>query len=80
MLLFNKNFHTLILTQKHKLFYTTGNSLFVILTHPALTAISFIHDRMPIIIPKERHDEWLFGQNPANVSSYATTKIDYEAV
>jgi putative SOS response-associated peptidase YedK len=50
------------------------------LTHPALTAISFIHDRMPIIIPKERHDEWLFGQNPANVSSYATTKIDYGAV
>jgi len=32
---------------------------FVIITRPAATNIAFIHDRMPVILPKEAHKAWL---------------------
>ena len=32
---------------------------FVILTRPAAPHISFIHDRMPVILAKEMHEAWL---------------------
>lgn len=36
--------------------------LFVILTRPAIPEIGFIHDRMPVILPKNVHDDWLSGR------------------
>jgi putative SOS response-associated peptidase YedK len=33
--------------------------LFVILTRPAEPDISFIHDRMPVILAREQQDKWL---------------------
>ena len=35
--------------------------LFVILTRPAATDISFIHDRMPVIVPEHARETWLTG-------------------
>ncbi|MGE4485488.1 MAG: SOS response-associated peptidase [Oscillospiraceae bacterium] len=36
--------------------------LFVILTRPAERGISFIHTRMPVILPAELQDKWLSGK------------------
>ncbi len=55
----------------------TGDSLFVILTRPAWSGISFIHDRMPVILPKEIHDEWLFGHDPKGTMNRASDEIRY---
>ncbi|MEA4915315.1 MAG: SOS response-associated peptidase [Christensenella sp.] len=33
--------------------------VFVILTAPAAEGISFIHDRMPLILPPEQREDWL---------------------
>ena len=33
--------------------------LFVILTRPAAPALSFIHDRMPVIVPEHLRQKWL---------------------
>lgn len=55
----------------------TGDSLFVILTRPAWSGISFIHDRMPVILPKEIHDEWLFGHDPKGTMNRASDEVRY---
>jgi putative SOS response-associated peptidase YedK len=36
--------------------------LFVILTRPADRKIALIHDRMPVLIPREERRQWLQGQ------------------
>jgi putative SOS response-associated peptidase YedK len=36
--------------------------LFVILTRPASSELKFIHDRMPVILPKDAHGDWLCGR------------------
>lgn len=58
----------------------TGESLFVILTRPAWSGISFIHDRMPVILPKEKHDEWLCGHNPTNTMKMAINELGHKAI
>ncbi len=58
--------------------HETGESLFVILTRPAWSGISFIHDRMPVILPKEKHDEWLNGNNPVVTMSKSVNEVNYE--
>ncbi len=42
-----------------------GECTFVILTRPAASCISHIHDRMPVILPKRSHDRWLCGGGDA---------------
>ena len=39
--------------------------VFVIMTAPAADGISFIHDRMPLILPPEDRDAWLTDQQSA---------------
>lgn len=58
----------------------TGDSLFVILTRPAWSGISFIHDRMPVILPKENHDEWLYGHDPIGTMDRAINEVRFKAV
>ena len=59
--------------------YKTGESLFVVMTRPAWSGISFIHDRIPVIIPKEKHDEWLFGPDTVSVLNSAVNELKYES-
>lgn len=40
----------------------TPLACFVILTRPTAGRIAFIHDRMPVIVPKDRIDRWLSPQ------------------
>ena len=58
----------------------TGELNFVILTRPAWDGISFIHDRMPVILPSERHDEWLNGRDPEGTMKWAINEVEYRAV
>lgn len=58
----------------------TGESLFVILTRPAWSGISFIHDRMPVILPKACHDEWFNGHDPVSTMSKAINEVKYKSV
>jgi len=60
--------------------YNTGELNFVILTRPAWEGISFIHDRMPVILPKERHDEWLGGRDPESTIKWAINEVEYRTV
>ena len=53
--------------------------VFVILTAPAAKEISFIHDRMPLILPKERREDWLAsGERAARLLEQGTQEIVYE--
>ena len=60
--------------------HKTGESLFVILTRPAWKDISFIHDRMPVILPKSCHDEWLFGHDPIDTMRKSTNEVNYKSL
>ncbi|WP_024347358.1 SOS response-associated peptidase [Lacrimispora indolis] len=60
--------------------YKTGESLFVILTRPAWSGISFIHDRMPVILPKEKHDEWLNGHDSLSTMGKAVDEMNFKMV
>ncbi|WP_143322479.1 SOS response-associated peptidase [Clostridium sp. HBUAS56010] len=61
-----------------KIDHKTGESIFVILTRPAWSGISFIHDRMPVILPKEKHDEWLNGNDPVNTMINSVQKLEHQ--
>lgn len=51
---------------------------FVILTRAAEESIAFIHDRMPVIIPKSRIDDWIDPGIPAeDVLEDLLTAMDY---
>ena len=51
---------------------------FVILTRPAAAGITFVHDRMPLIVPREAQDAWLHGSinEAASVMDAAIERID----
>jgi len=51
---------------------------FVILTREASEDIRYIHDRMPVIIPKDRAGEWL-SENPG-VMDASITELEYDIV
>ena len=54
--------------------------VFTILTAPAADGISFIHDRMPLILPKESREAWL--NDPAEAAKLleeGTQEIVYES-
>lgn len=42
---------------------------FAIITTPPNTLVAKIHNRMPLIIPKDKEDIWLAAKNPAALSS-----------
>ena len=53
--------------------------VFVILTAPAANGISFIHERMPVILPQERREEWLTsGEQAARLLGQGTQEIVFE--
>lgn len=52
---------------------------FVILTRPAASNISFIHDRMPVILPKEAHKDWLSEHiNEQDLINYSVEDLLYK--
>ncbi|MPM78651.1 putative SOS response-associated peptidase YedK [bioreactor metagenome] len=55
----------------------TGKQNFVILTRPAWAGVTFIHDRMPVILPKTAHDEWLNGHDPDRTLMRALDEVEY---
>lgn len=54
-----------------------GQESFVILTRPAWNGISFIHDRMPVILPVSAQDEWLNGHDPKAAIGRAQDEVEY---
>lgn len=53
--------------------------VFVILTAPAAEGISFIHERMPLILSKEQREDWLRGgERAARLLGEGTRDIAYE--
>ncbi len=55
-----------------------GKAVFSILTREPVEQISFIHDRMPVILPSTVKDAWLDLQRPASeVLHYASLEMDY---
>jgi putative SOS response-associated peptidase YedK len=53
--------------------------VFVILTAPAAKEISFIHDRMPLILPQEQRDDWLAsGEQAARLLEQGAQEIVFE--
>ncbi len=58
----------------------TGIPLFVILTRPAANDIAFIHNRMPVILPRTLLDDWLGGYDAQAVFDQAEQRITYRAV
>ena len=56
-----------------------GLPVFVILTREPGEKIRFIHDRMPLIMPKELVNEWIRpGAKPEELLPYALTEMDFE--
>ena len=60
--------------------HKTGEFQFVILTRPAWSGVSFIHDRMPVILPKASHDEWLNGHDPISTMRQSLNEVNYKYV
>ncbi len=53
---------------------------FVILTRPSGEEIAFIHDRMPLIMPREEINNWCDPEkNPALLADKALTDVVFEA-
>lgn len=52
-----------------------GEITFVILTRQACSQIRYIHDRMPVILQLQFHDEWLHSKNTAGLFAYADTDV-----
>ena len=56
-----------------------GLPSFVILTREPDEAIRFIHDRMPLMLPREQVDEWIRpGNNAEEIARAAQTEMFYE--
>jgi putative SOS response-associated peptidase YedK len=53
---------------------------FAILTRPAASSIAFVHDRMPLIIPREAKDVWLHGTINEAASVMCGVETDIDAV
>lgn len=57
---------------------TLNTPSFVILTRPAAEGIAFIHDRMPVILSKETHEQWLSGLlSTREVLNFSLEDMDY---
>ena len=55
--------------------------LFVIMTRPALPELAFIHERMPVIIPKQECRSWLKGDlGSRELSELSPGSFDFEGV
>ena len=53
---------------------------FVVLTRPPAADIEFIHDRMPVILPKECIGEWINpAADPDKIVKYAMENMVYDA-
>lgn len=57
-----------------------GETCFVILARPVWSGISFIHDRMSVILSRERHDEWLNGHVPSDTMERVINAASYKTV
>ena len=58
-----------------------GYPYFVILTREPDENIRFIHDRMPLILPKERIAEWTDpNSDPDLIARYALTEMEAESI
>ena len=56
-----------------------GLPVFVILTREAGNGTRFIHDRMPLMLPRERADEWIRPDaDPDKLANEALTAMFYE--
>lgn len=56
-----------------------GYPVFVILTKEPTAELSRIHDRMPLILPEEKIDEWITpSSDPADIIPYALTDMIME--
>jgi len=52
---------------------------FVILTRESVGELAKIHDRMPLILPKEKIDEWIQPDiQPESLLPYALTDMIFE--
>jgi len=59
----------------------SGEQVFTVLTRQAAEKISFIHDRMPVILPKQLVSEWLSPQNSfEEFIAKAIEDVEYKAV
>lgn len=55
-----------------------GQPEFLILTREPAPAIAFIHDRMPVLLPKPAQDQWLdLRCDPADVLRSAQLDVEY---
>lgn len=53
---------------------------FVILTRPAAPMITFIHERMPVILTKDMHDAWLCQRiDCQNVINHSVENFTYQS-
>ncbi len=58
-----------------------GYPVFVILTKEPTTEIAKIHDRMPLILPKEKINEWINpSSNPVDLIQFALSDMITEKV
>jgi len=58
-----------------------GYPVFVVLTKEPTAELSKIHDRMPLILPKERIDEWISpASNPDKIIPYALSNMIAEKI
>ncbi len=58
-----------------------GGACFVILPRPGAESIAFIHDRMPVILPKNRLGDWLSSQPGMDeLLRAALEEVEYMAV
>ncbi len=62
--------------------YTIGGDgvpRFTVLTRDAAPGISFIHERMPVLVPPDKHDDWLSQQVTLDeLLASAETQLDYK--
>lgn len=57
-----------------------GKPVFTVLTRAAAEGIAFIHERMPVIIPKEATTDWLNPRYHGNdILGVALTEMEYKA-
>ena len=53
--------------------------VFVILTRPAEDNLTWMHDRMPVMLPKQHISEWIRpGNDPAALIDICLTKVCWE--
>lgn len=58
-----------------------GYPVFVILTKEPTESLSVIHDRMPLILPEDKVDEWINpSSNPNEIINYALSDIVAEKI